>query len=30
MDEDYKFIRITLFFFGKNKTYNKCDNNNNK
>jgi hypothetical protein len=33
MDEDYKFTKITMFYFGKNKTYNKWitnDDNNNK
>ncbi len=33
MDEDYKFTRITMFYFGRNKKYNKWitnDNNNNK
>ncbi len=31
MDEDYKFTRIAMFYFGKNKAYNKQitnDNNN--
>jgi hypothetical protein len=33
MDEDNKFTRITMFYFGRNKKYNKWitnDNNNNK
>jgi hypothetical protein len=31
MDEDYKFMKTTMFYFVKNKTYNKwIANDNNK
>jgi hypothetical protein len=29
MDEDYKFTKIIMFYFVKNKTYNKWITNNN-